>query len=83
MTSTQLRNFYDAAPFQPFTIRWPDGRALPVKSKEFIWITPNGRIVVVANADDSVNVIDMLMITDLEIRSGVPTPEAGNGQSEN
>ena len=68
MTIDQLRNFYDAKPFQPFVIHLADGREIPVRSREFIMSVPSGRTVIVCQPDDSWNVIDLLLVTDLEAR---------------
>lgn len=46
-----------------------DGREIPVSSPEFVLPAPSGRTVVVYQADDSMNIIDLLLITDLEFRT--------------
>lgn len=68
MTIEQLRNLYDARPFRPFVINWADGRQVPVQHREFIMSVPSGRTVVVAQPDDTLNIIDLLLVTDLEIK---------------
>lgn len=68
MTIDQLRNFYDAQPFQPFVMHLADGREILVRSREFIMSAPSGRTVIVYQPDDSWNVIDLLLVTDLEAR---------------
>jgi hypothetical protein len=60
-------------PFQPFTLRLADGRALPVPHPEFVAISPQ-RIIVVAE-DSSWSVIEPLMVVSLDYdsaRSGPP-----------
>ena len=69
MTIDQLRNMYDAQPFRPFVIHLADGRQVPVEHREFIMSVPSGRTVVVAQSDDTVNIIDLLLVTDLEVRT--------------
>jgi hypothetical protein len=64
----QLRNAYSAEPFRPFLIHLADGRQVPVVSREFIMTVPSGRTVVVCQPDDTLNIIDVLLITDLEFR---------------
>jgi len=64
----QLRSAYSAEPFRPFVIHLADGRAIPVSSREFIMTVPSGRTVVIARSDDTVNIIDLLLITDLEFK---------------
>jgi hypothetical protein len=67
MTIEQVRNLYSAQPFQPFVIHLADGRNIPVNSREFIMTVPSGRTLVVAEADDRVHLIDLLLVTDLEL----------------
>jgi hypothetical protein len=67
MTIEKLRDFYDAKPFQPFTIHLADGRGIKVLHPDFIATAPSGRTVTVYQPDDSLNVIDLLLVTDLEI----------------
>jgi hypothetical protein len=68
MTVEQLRNAYSAQPFRPFTIHLADGREVPVLSREFMMTVPSGRTVVVCQPDDTLNIIDLLLITDLEVK---------------
>ena len=65
MTVTEIRNLYDA---QPFTMHLADGRNVSVLHREFLAIAPSGRTVVVYQPDDSSNIIDLLLVTDLEIK---------------
>jgi hypothetical protein len=68
MTIEQLRTYRDAQPFQPFIIRLADGRQIPVSHREFIMPSPSGRTVLVYQPDDTLNVVDLLLVTDLEIK---------------
>ena len=77
MTIEQVRQVYNAAPFRPFIIHLADGRQIPVKHREFMALSPSGRTIVVYQADDTSNIIDLLLVTDLEIRNG----KAPKGQS--
>ena len=45
-----------------------DGRHIPVLHREFLMPSPSGRTVVVYQPDDSLNIIDLLLVTDLEIK---------------
>lgn len=38
-------------------------------SREFILTVPSGRTAIICQPDDTVNIIDLLLITDLEFRS--------------
>ena len=68
MTIEQLRNVYNAQPFRPFVIHLADGREVPVHHREFIMTVPSGRTVLVCQPDDTVNIIDLLLVTDLEMK---------------
>jgi len=59
---------YQAEPFRPFVLHLADGRAVPVHHREFLASAPSGRTVIVYQPDDSFNVVDLLLVTDLEVR---------------
>lgn len=69
MTIEQLRAVYGAQPFRPFVMHLADGREIPVSHREFFMTVPSGRTVVVAQPDDTLNIVDLLLVTDLEIKS--------------
>ena len=77
MTIDKLREFYNAEPFCPFAFRMPGGRKIPVLSREFILSAPSGRTVVVFQPDDTMNIIDLLLVSDLEV---TPVTKSGNGK---
>lgn len=68
MTIERFRELLDAEPFRPFTIHLADGREVPVVHREFIARAPTGRTVAVFQPDDTLNIIDLLLVTDLEIK---------------
>jgi hypothetical protein len=68
MTIERVRELYDAEPFRPFVLHLADGREIPVLHREFIMTAPSGRTVFVMQPDDSLNIIDLLLVTDVEIR---------------
>jgi hypothetical protein len=68
MTIERLRDAYEAKPFRPFIIHLADGRGIPVTSPEFILSAPSGRTLVVFQPDDALNIIDLLLVTDLEFK---------------
>ncbi len=68
MTIEQLRNFYDEQPFRPFVLHLADGRAIPVMHREFMASAPSGRTITVFQPDDTLNVVDLLLVTDLEVK---------------
>ncbi len=69
MTIEQLRAFSNATLFRPFIIHLEDGRAIPVKHWEFIMAAPSGRTLSVYQPDDTLNVIDLLLVSDLEVKT--------------
>jgi hypothetical protein len=69
MTIEQLRSVYNAQPFRPFIIHLADGRAVAVHHREFIMTVPSGRTILVAQPDDTVNIFDLPLVTDLEHKS--------------
>ena len=68
MTIEQLRNAYESKPFRPFILHLADGRQIPVISREFILAVPSGRTIIVCQPDDTTNIIDLLLVTDLEFK---------------
>ena len=73
MTITELRTQCDQVPFQPFVVHLADGRQVSVRHPDFVMFAPSGRSMIVYQPDDSYNVVDLRLATDLEVRS--------NGQS--
>jgi hypothetical protein len=67
MTIEQVREAYHAQPFRPFILHLADGRQIPVHHRDFMAAPPTGRTVVVIQPDQSVNIIDLLLVTDLEL----------------
>ncbi len=68
MTIARVRELYDATPFRPFTLHLADGRHIPVYHREFFLTAPSGNTVVVFQPDDSMNIIDLALVTDLELK---------------
>ena len=67
MTTEQLRTAVRASPFRPFTIRMADGRSFAVSHPDFLSVSPAGRTVVIYNEDDSASIVDLLLMTELEM----------------
>ena len=76
MTLDRLRELYQSKPFQPFVIHLADGRDVAVKSPEFMAFSPSGRTIVVHEPDDSMRIIDLLLVTEL-----VVAPKSGGKHS--
>jgi hypothetical protein len=73
VTLEQLRKACDAQPFVAFVLHLADGRGIRVGSREFVGGAP-GRTVAVHRPDGRMNVIDLLLVTDLEFESGTAGP---------
>ncbi|MGA2439435.1 MAG: hypothetical protein ABSH08_00625 [Tepidisphaeraceae bacterium] len=67
MTLEQLRNVLHAQPFQPFTIHMVDGRALLVRHRDYISHSPSGRTIIVHGDNDNFSILDLLLVTELEV----------------
>jgi len=67
MTTDQLKNVWKAQPFRPFAIHLADGRKIQVVHPDFLSRSPSGRTIIVHQQDESFNIIDLLLVTDLEI----------------
>lgn len=67
MTIEQVKQVYNAEPFQPFQMNIADGRHVSVASREFLAAAPSGRTVIVYEPDDSFHMIDLLLVTDLKV----------------
>ncbi len=79
MTIEQMRAMYDAQPFHPFVIHLADGREIPVRHREFVMSAPSGRTIIVYQEDDRFNIIDLLLVTDLEVE---PSSTGSNRRGE-
>jgi hypothetical protein len=77
MRIEQFRQVHQAQPFHPFTIHLADGRAFLVPHREFVSYSPSGRTLVVHQTDDSFSILDLLLVTELEVHG--PAPAASDG----
>jgi hypothetical protein len=69
MTSEQFKTILRLEPFRPFRIRMADGRSFDVQHPDFIAQSPSGRTVIVFQPDDSYSVLDLLLMSELEVSS--------------
>lgn len=68
MTIEQVQTLYKAQPFRPFVLHLADGRQVPVLHRDFIMAVPSGRTLIIAQPDDTLNIIDLLLVTDIELK---------------
>ncbi len=79
MTNEQFTAMIRATPFLPFRIHLADGRHLNVEHPNFIMRSPSGRSAILYKADDTFEVIDLLLVSTLEDMNGTRT----NGRKKN
>jgi hypothetical protein len=72
MTVEELRKVHQAAPFRPFMIYLADGREFLIPHRDFLSHSPAGRTVIVYNTDDSFDILDLLLVTDLKVLAPAP-----------
>lgn len=72
MTTEQFKATLHRQPFRPFTIRMADDRTFPVSHPDFVAQSPSGRTVIVIQPDDSYSVLDLLLMTELQVGNGQP-----------
>ena len=75
VTIEQLRTTLGTKPFQPFTIRMADGRNCVIPHPDFLSMSPVGRTAVVFHGDGSASIVDLLLMTELELSP--PSPKTG------
>lgn len=70
MTVERIRELIDVQPFRPFVMHLADGRGIPVHHRELIIAAPSGRTLIVVQPDDTMNIVDLLLVTDVELKVG-------------
>ena len=77
MKISELYKLYDAEPFRPFLIHMADGRKIPVKHREFMALSPSGRTAYVYQLNDDSDIIDVALVTALELRKSLSNGKKG------
>ena len=70
MTIERFGEMCHATPFRPFVLHLADGREIPVKHPDYVAAPPGGRVIVVFQPDQSLNIIDLFLVTDIEVKNG-------------
>ena len=70
MNIEQFRATLHQQPFRPFKIRMADGRSFDVLHRDFVAISPNGRSAIVFQQDESYSVLDLLLMSELQVGNG-------------
>lgn len=65
-----LRDIIHQQPFKPFLLRLADGRVLEVRHRDFI-ATSTRTVVVIDAKDDTLSILEPLLIVSLEMANGV------------
>ena len=78
MDLNSLRDALHQAPFTPFTMQLADGRSEYVRHPEFVAIGP--RVVVVVREDNTMAVIEPLLIVSLEKEANTGNRKSKNGK---
>lgn len=68
MTIERIRQLLDVQPFQPFVMHLADGREVPVHHRELIIAAPSGRTLIVVQPDDTMNIVDLLLVADVGLK---------------
>ena len=74
MTPEAIRDLLHRAPFEPFTVRLADGRAMPVPHPDFAHVLPKGRIFLVHAEVERFEIIDANLVVSLS--QGLPQKES-------
>jgi len=75
MTAQQFRDVREANPFRPFTIHLADGKTLMVPHRDFVSQSPGGRTIIVYGTDESHSLVDLYLVTRVEVQAPA---DAGN-----
>ena len=67
MKIDEIRKLLHAQPFRPFVIHVADGGRLAVRHEDFVALSPTGREAVVYQPNGSHQIVDVMLVTRLEI----------------
>jgi hypothetical protein len=70
MKIDQVRKRLHAQPFRPFLIHVADGGRVLVKHEDFVALAPTGREMIVYQPDGDYQVVDVLLVTRLQVLAG-------------
>ncbi|MCC7293975.1 MAG: hypothetical protein IT449_18090 [Phycisphaerales bacterium] len=70
MTIDQLRSVQRAKPFRPYRLHVADGDVMEVRRQEFGSTSPSGRTLVVFGEGDEMSIIDLLLVSRIEMTNG-------------
>jgi hypothetical protein len=79
MQINAIREELHKQPFQPFTLRLADGRALPVPHQDFVAILGRTAVVASPHLDDSYSIVEPLLIVSIDYSAPQPTSGTSTG----
>ena len=68
----RLRRLRRAEPFSPLVLHLADGRRFSVPTASHFTVSPAGGTVVVFGAGEQIDILDVGLITDVEVGPGIP-----------
>lgn len=73
MSPNELKRLLDSRPFKPFTVFLPQGIEFEVPHREFAWLTPTGRTLIMGKAnEDGVDMLEVPLITRVQVSPASP-----------
>jgi hypothetical protein len=75
MNLDRVREVQHEKPFQRFVMYLADGRHIPVDHPEMMIIAPNGRTMGVFQRDGTFSWVDVMLITELEVKPARGKPK--------
>ena len=67
MKIEEIRKLLHTQPFRPFLIHVADGGRIPVKHEDFAALAPTGREMIVYQANGDYQVVDVMLVTRLQV----------------
>ena len=74
MTTAQLQAALRATPFRPFVLHMADGHEILVGHPELVVATESGRTTVVVQPDDTLSIVDLLLVSEIKFRTSTSEP---------
>jgi hypothetical protein len=68
MKMDKIRELLHMRPFRPFWVHLADGGRIPVEHEDFVALEPAGREMIVYLPDNSHHIVDVLLVTKLEVK---------------
>ena len=68
--TANIRQYYQAQPFEPFDIRMSDGRVYTVDHPEFLHLSRKGNVIYYSTDDDRLVTLAVSQVTSLENTNG-------------